>query len=382
MRLLYVHYGPQSGVTSSLSRALADARVEVVLYNPLDGMTYQRRLAGLVVPNARPAVVRAVGEAVRRHGRHWKSYYLHTPYVFDLLSARVGRAIRRTRPDAVLQNGVLFGPGPYAQVPYWLYLDHTRAIAERYPALDGLAPPVPADPPWNARERAVYRNAAGIFTMSEFVRGSLQDDYDVDPERVRVVGAGPNVVPEGEAELRLHRSRAFLFVGRKWVPKGGPELLEAFARVRATHPDAQLWIVSQHAPDRAPPGVTFHGVLGREALARLYATASVFVLPTLREAFGLSLLEAMAFALPCVASRLEAIPEIVSDGETGVLVPPRDVAALARAMSDLLGDPVRAKLMGTAGRALAASRYGWDRAARRVVEALAPGRSGVAARSA
>jgi glycosyltransferase involved in cell wall biosynthesis len=382
MRLLYVHYGPQSGVTASLARALAGARVEVVPYSPLDGMTYQRRLAGLLVPNARPSVVRAVGEAVRRHGRHWKSYYFHTPYFFDLLSSRVGRAIRRERPDVVLQNGVLFGPGPYAQVPYWLYLDHTRAIAERYPPLDGLAPPVPADPPWNARERAVYRNAAGIFTMSEFVRASLQEDYDVDPERVRVVGAGPNVEPESDAELRLHRTRAFLFVGRNWTPKGGPELLEAFARVRASAPDAQLWVVSQHAPDRAPPGVTFHGVLGLDALARLYATASVFVLPTLREAFGLSLLEAMSFGLPCVASRLEAIPEIVSDGESGVLVPPRDVAALARAMADLLADPVRAKLMGTAGRARALSRFGWDRAAHLIVEALAPGRGGAAAQIA
>jgi glycosyltransferase involved in cell wall biosynthesis len=381
VRLLYVHYGAQSGVTASLTRALRDARVEVESFCPVDGLTYQRRAGPWLLPNARPAVVRAVAGAVRRHRRHWKSYYLHTTYAFDLLSRRVARAIRRAAPDRVLQSGVLFGPGPYPEVPYWLYLDHTRAIAERYEPLDGLPPPIPYDPAWTARERAVYRSAAGIFTMSEFVRGSLRDDYGVDPARIAVVGAGPNVEPGPEGDPRATRERAVLFVGRNWIPKGGPELLEAFARVRADHPDARLWVVSRHVEDRPPPGVTFHGVLGHAALARLYARASVFALPTLREAFGLSFLEAMSFGLPCVGTRIEAIPEIVSDGETGLLVPLRDVPALARAISDLLGDPVRARLLGAAGRARLAARYGWDRSAGRILDVLLPGRAAPAVRT-
>jgi glycosyltransferase involved in cell wall biosynthesis len=382
VRLLYVHYGPQSGVTASLSRALLGAGVEIRHFSPLTGFLYQQTIAGARVPNARPAVVRAVAEAMRRHGRHWKPYYLHTPFAFDALSERVARAIRREAPDLVLQNGVLFGPGAYPEVPHWLYLDHTRAIAERYEPLEGLPPPFPHDPPWTARERAVYRGAAGIFTMSEHVRCSLRDDYGVDPARIRVVGAGPNVEPAPGLDLGAPRERAFLFVGRNWVAKGGPELLEAFARVRVERRDAQLWIVSRHVPDRAPPGVVFHGLLGKDALADLYARASVFVLPTLREAFGLSFLEAMSFGLPCIGSRIEAIPEIVSDGETGTLVPVRDVPALARAMGDLLADPVRARLLGRAGRARAVARYGWDRSARLVLEALVPGRQAEAARTA
>jgi glycosyltransferase involved in cell wall biosynthesis len=318
-------------------------------------------------------VVRAVAEAMRVHGRNWKAYYLHTVYAFDHLSAVAGEAIRRVRPDAVLQAGVLFAPGVYSEPPYHLYLDHTRAVAERYAPVEGLSPPIPFSAAWRARERAVYRNATAIFTMSEAVKHSLREDYGVDAERIHVVGAGPNV-EAGAGDLGLHRDKAILFVGRNFVPKGGPDLLEAFTVVRRDHPDARLWIVSSSAPRVLPEGVSFHGLLAPEALARLYATASLFALPTHREAFGLSLVEAMTFELPVVASRIEAIPEIVSDGESGILVPPRDPAALGRAISALLADPLRARRMGAAGRARAVARFGWDRAAAGMLAVLRPRR--------
>jgi glycosyltransferase involved in cell wall biosynthesis len=381
MRALYVHYGPQSGVTTGITRALSAAGLDLEAFDALRGFLWGRRVRGVPVPNPRPEVLGAVGAALRLGGRWWKCSYLHTTFAFDRLSARAAAAIRAASPDVVLQAGALFGPGPYPEVPYFLYLDHTRAIAERYVPYPGLPPPIPAERAWHAREQAVYRNATGIFTMSEFVRDSLRDDYGVDPRRVVVVGAGPNVVP-GRAALEVAREPAFLFVGRMFAAKGGPDAVEAFERVRAQHPSARLWIVSHRPPPRSVAGVEWLGPLEPDALARRYARASVFVLPTLREAFGLAFLEAMAFGLPCVGTRIEAIPEIVSDGETGLLVPPRDPAALARAMSDLLGDPVRARLLGAAGRARVEARFGWDRAAAGIAEGLRPARARSAERSA
>jgi glycosyltransferase involved in cell wall biosynthesis len=313
--------------------------------------------------------VRAFLESVRAHGRHWKALWCHTTFAFDHLSTLAGEAVRRARPDAVLQAGALFGPGRFPEVPYHLYLDHTRAIAERYAPVPGLdRPPLP-DPSWRAREQAVYRGAAGIFTMSEFVKGSLVRDYGVDPGRVHVVGAGPNVEPAG-AGVPSAREKAILFVGRNFLPKGGAAMVQAFRRVRVAHPDAQLWIVSQTAPPDLPDGAEHLGLLGPERLAALYGRASLFALPTLREAFGLAFLEAMAFGLPVVAPRLEAIPEIVSDGETGILVPPGDVEALAGAIRELLDDSVRARLMGAAARARVAERFGWDRAVARMLAVM------------
>jgi glycosyltransferase involved in cell wall biosynthesis len=369
MRLLYVHYGPQSGVTDAITAQLAASGLEVVQHNPVRRFLYQLR-PGLRIPNARPAVIRAVAAALRVHGVHWKSYYLHTPYAFDHLSRVSARAIRCAAPDLVIQAGALFGPGPYPFAPYHLYLDHTRAIAERYPPAPGLPPAVAFQGEWRAREQATYRNATGIFTMSEFVRASLLEDYGVDPARVHVVGAGPNVVPTRRAVL--HRAPLVLFVGRHFVPKGGPELLAAFAAVRREHPEARLAVVSSSCPFPRPPGVEFHGLVSREALTRLYESASVFALPTVREAFGLSLVEAMSFGLPVVASRIEAIPEIVADGETGILVPPLDVPSLARALSGLLSDPARGRQMGAAGRQRAVARFGWERVACRMLAVLRP----------
>ena len=98
MRLLYLHYGPQSGVTEAITGALAAAGVDVVSHNPVERFLYQLR-PGSRIPNARPAVIRAVLEAVRLHGPHWKSYYLHTPYAFDHVSREAARAIRRAAPD-------------------------------------------------------------------------------------------------------------------------------------------------------------------------------------------------------------------------------------------------------------------------------------------
>jgi glycosyltransferase involved in cell wall biosynthesis len=69
-----------------------------------------------------------------------------------------------------------------------------------------------------------------------------------------------------------------------------------------------------------------------------------------QEGFGIVFLEAMAAGLAVVACRAAAVPEVVRDGETGVLVPPRDPAALARALADLLRDPARARALGEAGR--------------------------------
>lgn len=376
MRLLYLHYGPQSGVTAAVSRALAAAGVQVLLANPMERFLWALR-PGSKLPNLRPASIRAFVESVRRHGRDWKAFWCHTTFAFDHLSALAAEAIRRARPDAVLQSGVLFGPGRFPEVPYHLYLDHTRAIAERYAPDPDLLPPMPANGAWRAREQAVYRGAAAIFTMSEFVRRSLASDYGVDAGRVHVVGAGPNVAPG--AGPPPPREKAILFVGRSFVPKGGPALVEAYRALRLAHPDARLWIVAESAPARLPDGAVFHGPLAGAALRALFARASVFALPTRREAFGLVLLEAMAFGLPVVASRLEAIPEIVSDGETGLLVPPGDTAALARALSDLLSDPVRARLLGAAGRARVAERFGWERAVARMLAVMRPARAPEAA---
>ncbi len=122
--------------------------------------------------------------------------------------------------------------------------------------------------------------------------------------------------------------------------------------------------------------------VSREDAVALYAHAAVFCCPSVYEPFGLINLEAMACETPVVASRVGGIPDVVVDGETGILVgfepagdgsgEPADPAAfhdaLARALSALLADPSRRDAMGRAGRRHVRARFGWDVVAAQVIE--------------
>lgn len=107
--------------------------------------------------------------------------------------------------------------------------------------------------------------------------------------------------------------------------------------------------------------VEFLGRLNGEALADLYRQAAVFALPSLAEAFGMVMTEAMACGLPVVATRGGAAPEVVADGVDGLLVPQRDPHALAEALMTLLANPDRATAMGAAGRRKVVAEMRWPR---------------------
>jgi glycosyltransferase involved in cell wall biosynthesis len=83
----------------------------------------------------------------------------------------------------------------------------------------------------------------------------------------------------------------------------------------------------------------------------------LYVHPALMEGFGIAVLEAMAMRKPVVATTTGGLPEIVQDGETGMLVPPGDADALAKAVSSLLQDPARCRRLGEAGRARVAAHF-------------------------
>lgn len=107
--------------------------------------------------------------------------------------------------------------------------------------------------------------------------------------------------------------------------------------------------------------VSFPGWVSPESVPGLLAGATVVPVPSIHEGFGLVALEAALAARPVVASRVEGIPEVVVDGETGVLVPPGDPDALARAIGELLEDPARARALGLRARAEAAERFSVER---------------------
>ncbi len=101
------------------------------------------------------------------------------------------------------------------------------------------------------------------------------------------------------------------------------------------------------------------GMLARREVIQMLSHARVFACPSVYEPLGIVNLEAMACGAAVVASRVGGIPEVVADGETGLLVPPDDPEALAGALNVLVRDPDLAAEMGRQGRARAAAEFSW-----------------------
>jgi glycosyltransferase involved in cell wall biosynthesis len=368
--IAYVHYGWQSGVTSAVAGALLDRGHDVRLVTatgalePRDPVT--RR------PRPRPDILLHLALACARFGRDGLEHRWNTGYAFDRHGREAGLALRslRPEPDIVLQNGALFAPGMPPPFPYALLLDHTRALAEASPAWPAARVPAPLryGPGWFAREAGVYRGAAVIATFSVNAARSLERDYGVEPGRVRVVGAGANIFPEKAP--RRDDGHTIVFVGFDFARKGGLILLEALRILRGRVPRARLLVAGAPPTGPVPERVTFLGPVELSELPALFAQSTVFAMPTLQEPFGLAFLDAMACGLPCVGTRVEAVSEIVRDGETGLLVPPGDPVALAGALERLLGDPARARAMGARGRARVFSGGLWSHVATRLERAL------------
>ena len=171
---------------------------------------------------------------------------------------------------------------------------------------------------------------------------TLRDEYGMDPDSP-IVGV----------------------VGRLELEKGHPTLLEAWPLVLASVPKAYLLIVGEGSRLDAlhdiarQEGIERHVVFTgrRDDIPAVTAAFDVAVLPSYREAQGLTILEAMALSRPVVASNVGGIPEMIEDGVTGLLVPPHDPPALAAAVVRLLRDHPLADMIGRAGHDLVHDRF-------------------------
>lgn len=371
MRVAYVNYGIQSGVTPNVTRALAALGHELVRVDPTALLALRDPRTRL--PRPTPRVLLSLAASALQFGPQLMHHRWNTVYAFDQHSRRAGELLGALdpRPDVVLQNGALFAPGQPARYPYVLLLDNTCRLAERQPPVPeaDIGAHIVFARSWIARERETYHRALGIATFSELVRDSLVDDYGVDPSMVHVVGAGANVVPKEEPQ-RADDGHTILFVGKDWRRKGGPGLLEAFSLLRSMRPSLRLLVAGPAEELDLPEGATNLGLVPFESMEHLFSEATIFVLPTLREPFGIAYLDAMLCKVPCIGTQVGAVPEIL--GGAGICVPPANAAALAQAMAELLDDPARRAAMGEAGRRRVLERgYLWPEVGKKLASVLA-----------
>ncbi len=355
MTALFFRIGEFSLINAALLAALKERMVNV-RWREVD---VEREIVGA----DRALVARATVEAGIRYGRRIFGGRIPPRDFFPRLPV-VLRAIadwsRREAAGATFtfQTQSLFDascPG----VPHFLYTDHTYLAGRRYPEPRALMP-VPRK--WRVMERELYEGAAGTFVSSEFAAASVREDYDVPADRVINVGSGSNVRWPDSPESGERRGKVILFVGVDWERKGGPELVDAFRKIRSVEPDAELWIVGCR-PAVREPGVVVRGRLSQAETAECYRRADVFCLPSRMDPSASVLAEAAGFGLPVVATPVGGNVERVRDGETGFLV---GADGLAGKLVSLLGDRDLRERMGAAGREMATREFTWAAVAERI----------------
>jgi len=211
--------------------------------------------------------------------------------------------------------------------------------------------------------RRAFQHASYLVTWSEWARRSLIDDYGVPGDLVEVIPPGTDLAlwqeeRRGAASAGAGRPKVrLLFVGGDFRRKGGQLLYETFSRNFAD--TCELHIVTKSPEAPAGAGVFVHRDVPPNSaeIRALFHAADVFVLPTQGDVQPIASIEAMAAGLPVVSTDIGAIPEVVSHGETGFLVPPGDEDALTRALTELVGDEELRRGMGERGRARAELRF-------------------------
>jgi glycosyltransferase involved in cell wall biosynthesis len=286
------------------------------------------------------------------------------------------RLFRRLKPDIVHTHNPK--PGLYGRI---------AARLARVPVVVNTIHGLYAteDDGW-FRRGVVYGLERGVSVCSQAELVQNEEDVDVlrrlrIPERKLVLlGNGIDmsrfVLPSGADDVAQARTTLGVapgqvvvgIVGRLVWQKGFRDLFSAAARVRQSHPEVVVVVVGPSDPDKADAlgpdditaaeavgNVTFLG--GRGDVDRLYHGFDIFVLPSYREGFPRSAMEAAASGVPVVATDIRGCRQVVDHGVTGLLVPVHDPGALASAIGELAGDAARRAAMGRAARAKAEAEF-------------------------
>jgi glycosyltransferase involved in cell wall biosynthesis len=197
-------------------------------------------------------------------------------------------------------------------------------------------------------ERRVYDSATLVVGKSQWCVASLRTDYQIPDERLRRIPFGVLVPREVPRTPTPSGRPEITFVGTTLARKGGDRLLRVYRARLADRADLNL-VTRENIPEQPGVRVFRDLVPGDPRLVEILSRTSILAFPTEMDTFGYAALEAMAMAVPVVGTRLHALPEIVVDGTTGVLVEPDD-RELADALERLLDDGALRRQMGKAAR--------------------------------
>jgi len=226
-------------------------------------------------------------------------------------------------------------------------------------------------------QKRVSRNLSHIITVSKCARNDISADFKIPAKRFHVVPNGINTdlfypIPE----IKREKNRIIVTNSADIPLKGLFFLLKAVADLSKTH-EIKLVVIGTPKKNGMVENLvrelgigrllTFTGRISDQDFVRQYARATIAVVPSVYEGFGIPAGEAMACRVPVISTTGGALPEVV--GDAGILVPPADPHVLSKAISDLLENPGKAQVLGEAGFERIHKFFTWKKAAEKTIEA-------------
>jgi len=346
------------GVTNhiaNLAHQLIEMGHQVSILTPLSN-TRVKDLREYMVPLGRPIAIRTGDSIARISISAWLA-----PKLRNLLNKGDFDIVHLHEPLAPLVPlGVLYLSNAVNVGTFHAYHGSQRWYRILYPIL-----------------KPAFKRLHGRIVVSDAAR-RMNDrvfpaTYDIIPNGIDL----PHFVNASPMEEFADEKTNIVFVGRKDKRKGLQYLVEAYSHLKWGFPNIRLIVVG---PGRAPlrlqrfikknkvKDIVFTGSVSYDDLPRYYHSADIFCAPnTGKESFGIVLLEAMAANKPIVASDIDGFRCVMSQGEQGLLVPPKDSRALADALTILIRNPALRERMGNRGRR-DVEQYDWKQVATRVVD--------------
>lgn len=231
--------------------------------------------------------------------------------------------------------------------------------------------------------RHIFANSDAVIAVSNYERRLISETFHFNEQRITHVPNGINAKNfMGVARGISSPKKSILYVGRLEEYKGVQYLIGAFPNVREKEKDAQLLIVGVGSQKRklvslaeslgVQDDVHFLGTVSDAELANLYSTSNLFVMPSEYEAFCIAMVEAMAYGLPIIATRVGGMPELIGNNLRGLLINyPPDVKTLAEMESYLLKDSDFSSKIGHAARDYVLEEFSWRSVAENLVKVYA-----------
>ncbi|MBW4537625.1 MAG: glycosyltransferase family 4 protein [Myxacorys chilensis ATA2-1-KO14] len=293
---------------------------------------------------------------------------------FALKSKRVEQQISQLGyiPDLVLH---IFGTySPFwnrSNIPYVMYLDYTMALAERNWQPWACFINSKERNAWFEQEQQTYNRSKYLFTMSNVVKQSLIKDYNIDANKITVVGTAScfDKLYEGE---KTFGTQQILFNGSDFNRKGGDILFEAFKLVKQTLPDAKLVVIGKEM-ETSIPGIEVLGSVSASELENILLDTDLVVAPARCEPFGIFLIDAMSYGVPYIVVEGEGngITEFLSHEVDGIVLNELNSELLAHSIIRLLSDPCLLSSLSKAAQLKVKTKLNWNTVAKTIAETIA-----------